>query len=74
MYHINSVLLRQKMIACGYNSIVSLAKATNLSRDTISDVISSKTKPQAGVMYAIAKALQLSSEEAGQIFFAHSVA
>lgn len=74
MYRINAILLRQKMVACGYNSIISLAKATNLSRDTISDVLAGKTKPQANVMYTIAKALNLSSGEAGQIFFAHVVA
>lgn len=74
MYRIDAIMLRQKMIEKGFINIVDLATAANISRDTISKMLTGKTKPQTNVMYAVAKALQLSSEEAGQIFFAHSVA
>ena len=71
MYQIDSIKLQQKMIECGFSSITALADAANVSRDTISGIISAKRRPQASVMYAIAGALKLSSEEAGAIFFLH---
>lgn len=68
MYGINVMLLRQKMIENGFINIVDLAKAANVSRDTISKMLAGKTKPQTNVMYAIANALKLTCEEAGKIF------
>lgn len=69
MYGINVMLLRQKMLENGFINIVDLAKAANVSRDTISKMLAGKTKPQTNVMYAIANALKLTCEEAGKIFF-----
>lgn len=74
MYGINVMLLRQKMLENGFINIVDLAKAANVSRDTISKMLAGKTKPQSNVMYAIANALKLTCEEAGKIFFARIVA
>lgn len=74
MYGINVMLLRQKMLENGFINIVDLAKAANVSRDTISKMLAGKTKPQTNVMYAIANALKLTCEEAGKIFFACNVA
>ena len=74
MYGINVILLRQKMLENGFINIVDLAKAANVSRDTISKMLAGKTKPQTNVMYAIANALKLTCEEAGKIFFARIVA
>lgn len=68
MYGINVMLLRQKMLENGFINIVDLAKAANVSRDTISKMLAGKTKPQTNVMYAIANALKLTCEEAGKIF------
>lgn len=73
MYGINVMLLRQKMLENGFINIVDLAKAANVSRDTISKMLAGKTKPQTNVMYAIANALKLTCEEAGKIFFALSL-
>ena len=74
MYGINVMLLRQKMLENGFINIVDLAKAANVSRDTISKMLAGKTKHQTNVMYAIANALKLTCEEAGKIFFARIVA
>lgn len=74
MYGINVMLLRQKMLENGFINIVDLAKAANVSRDTISKMLAGKTKPQTNVMYAIANTLKLTCEEAGKIFFARIVA
>lgn len=74
MYGINVMLLRQKMLENGFINIIDLAKAANVSRDTISKMLAGKTKPQTNVMYAIANALKLTCEEAGKIFFARIVA
>ena len=74
MYGINVMLLRQKMLENGFINIVDLAKAANVSRDTISKMLAGKTKPQTNVIYAIANALKLTCEEAGKIFFARIVA
>ena len=74
MYGINVMLLRQKMLENGFINIVDLAKAANVSRDTISKMLAGKTKPQTNVMYASANALKLTCEEAGNIFFARIVA
>lgn len=74
MYGINVMLLRQKMLENGFINIVDLAKAANVSRNTISKMLAGKTKPQTNVMYAIANALKLTCEEAGKIFFARVVA
>ena len=74
MYGINVMLLRQKMLENVFINIGDLAKAANVSRDTISKMLAGKTKPQTNVMYAIANALKLTCEEAGKIFFARIVA
>lgn len=74
MYGIDRILLRQTMIAKGYNTGVALAKAIGCSKDTVNNVLNGKTKPQASIMYAIARALELSEEDAGRIFFAKHLA
>ena len=65
---IDKNLLLSKMSKCGYN-IGSLADETELSRDTISNVLSGRTAPSYLTMNAIFYALKLSTDEGMAIFF-----
>ena len=66
---VNSNLLKAKMAENGYN-IGTLAEAIGVDRDTISNVLTGKTKPSYPVMNGIYFALKLNPIEATNIFFA----
>lgn len=51
-------------------SIISMAKATGLDRNTIANIYSKKSRPGSDAMYRIAKACKLQPEQCGKIFFA----
>ncbi len=69
MYKVNTAELKKKMIDNQIETIVQLSKATDINRDTLGGILSGKKTPSSMVMYAIAEALNMSSEECGIIFF-----
>jgi transcriptional regulator with XRE-family HTH domain len=56
----------------GHN-ISSLAKATDINRDTISNILNGKTAPSYPVMNAIFFELELTPKEAVNIFFTNDL-
>ena len=73
-YDIDTQKLRIAMIRNGIDNYENLAEKANLSRNTISRIVNSKGKPTLNVIYAICEVLKLSSSEAGEIFFASTIA
>lgn len=57
------------MIDLNIRNITELSKRSGVNRNTLSDVISGKAKPSSHVMEALIETLDLSPDEAGQIFF-----
>lgn len=54
-------------------SIMAMAKATGLDRNTIANIYSKKNRPGSDAMYRIAKAFKLQPEQCGKIFFARKL-
>lgn len=70
MYHVNVKELKKAMIDAGLDSIAKLSEATHINRNTLSDILNERSYPSSDVMIRLAKALSLSTEMCGLIFFA----
>lgn len=68
-YKVNAQELRKAMIDAGLTTVISLAEASGVDRNTIGSILNEKTKPSASVIEKIAKALSLDGEGIGRIFF-----
>lgn len=66
--YVNENLLRSKMSEKGFN-ISSLADITGINRDTISNVLYSKTAPSYPVINILYFTLEMTPEEGIAIFF-----
>ena len=74
VYGVDSQELRKVMIDANINTIVGLADASGVDRNTISAILNDKAKPSASVIEKIAVALSLSGEDIGRIFFSKKLA
>ena len=74
MYSVNTIELKKAMIEAGFTNNLALAKAANISRNTLTRILKGQTKPSLEAMYAIAEVLKLKPQQAGEIFFNNSVA
>lgn len=70
--YVDKNLLLSKMSLRGYN-ISTLAEATGINRDTISNVLNGKTAPSYPVMNSIFYELKLTPQEAVDIFFSNNL-
>lgn len=70
--YVDKNLLLSKMSLRGYN-ISTFAEATGINRDTISNILNGKTAPSYPVMNAIFFTLELTAEEAVDIFFSNNL-
>lgn len=70
--YVNKNLLLSKMSLKGYN-IGTLAKEIDINRDTISNVLNGKTAPSYPVINAIYYTLELTPQEAVDIFFSNNL-
>ena len=61
--------LRKLMIDKSIDTISLLAKKAGLNRNTLYKVLNGKQLPTANIMYRLIEVLDISSEEAGRIFF-----
>lgn len=73
-YGVDSQELRKAMIDADITTIVALAEASGVDRNTIGAILNDKTKPSASVIEKIAGALSLSGEDIGRIFFRQKLA
>lgn len=69
IYYVDTRKLKTAMVAAGYDTYDSLANVAGISSRTISSIVNGKN-PTYRVMCKLSKALGLSSEQAGKIFFA----
>lgn len=68
-FEIDVNALRKLMIDKSIDTISLLAKKANLNRNTLYKVLNGKQLPTANIMYRLIEVLDISSEEAGRIFF-----
>ncbi|MBR0380858.1 MAG: helix-turn-helix transcriptional regulator [Eubacterium sp.] len=73
-YGIDSNELRKAMIDADIHTIVDLASCSGVDRNTIGAILNNKAKPSASVIEKLAKALSLSGEDIGRIFFKEELA
>ena len=74
MYTVDVQEFKKAMIDAELDTIVSLAAASGVDRNTIGAILSEKTKPSAAVIEKLAVALSLSGNDIGRIFFANKLA
>lgn len=74
MYSVDIIELKKAMVEAGFTNNLALAKAANISRNTLTRILKGQTKPSLDAMYAIAEVLKLKPQKAGEIFFNNSVA
>ncbi len=73
-YTVDTQELRKAMIDAKLVTVVSLAEASGVDRNTISAVLNGKTKPSAPVIERLAAVLSLTGEDIGRIFFKEKLA
>jgi transcriptional regulator with XRE-family HTH domain len=69
-YKVDTTALRKLMIDNGFDTIISLEKASGVNRNTISGILKETIRPSVQVMDALAAALHMSPAIAGSVFFA----
>ena len=72
-YRVDVIALRKIMIENGFDTIVSLEKATGVSRNTLSGILNESIRPSVAVIEKIAAALEMTSESCGSVFFARDL-
>lgn len=70
---VDVVALRKLMIDKGFLTVTSLSDATGINRTTLGKILNGEQLPSSESMYRLAKALNIASEEAGNIFFAENL-
>lgn len=73
-YMVDTQELRKAMIDADLTTAVRLAEASGVDRNTIGAILNGKIKPSAPVIEKIAKALSLTGEGIGCIFFSQKLA
>lgn len=74
MYEVDVKELRKRMVDNNIITIEEFSKLTGINRSTLSDIINGRARPSSYSMERIAKALNLTPEEAGAIFFKNKLA
>ena len=73
-YRVDAQELRKAMIDANLPTIVSLAEASGVDRNTIGSILNENSKPSASVIEKIAAALSLDGDRIGRIFFSSELA
>lgn len=69
-YKTDAKAIKLLMVECGFDTIVSLSKASGIDRNTLAKIIKGTDQPSTEAMYRIAHALNMEPSAAGAIFFA----
>lgn len=69
----NTVELRKKLAEKGIHTIVELSGKTQISRNTLGNILNGKAQPSSNTMNKLVVALELDAETAGRIFFNHNL-
>lgn len=73
-YAVDTIQLRKAMLDAGFTTISELSSASSVNRNTIGGILDGNIRPSSGVIERIAKALSLSGEDVGAIFFSQKLA
>lgn len=68
-YTVDVLALKKIMVECRLDKIIELSKASGVNRNTISKILNNEMKPSTTVIEKLMRALGISSEDAGKIFF-----
>ena len=71
--HVNTAELKKAAIDAGYDTMCRLANDANISRTTLSKVYRGIIFPSSDIMIKLTKALNLSPEKSGIIFFGNKL-
>lgn len=69
MHEVDTKAIQIAMINAGIESIEQLSEISGVNRATTADVVKGRSYPSSMVMEKLKVALNLTSEEAGKIFF-----
>ena len=69
IYTIDCIALRTKMAMKGINTIKELSEKSGIGRNTLSKILNGKLKPSIRVIERLIIVLEITSDEAGSIFF-----
>lgn len=69
-YVTDVVELKKTMIERGVDKLVDLSAKSGVDRNTLSRILSGEAQPSSAVMCKLVDALDMSSDQAGRIFFA----
>ena len=73
MYYVDTVALRKIMLDRQINTIGALSKRSGVGRDTLGRILSGEAVPSTKIMYQIAAALEMTTNQAGECFFAQKL-
>lgn len=68
-YCTNTVALQKLMIERGIKTRTELAQKCKIDRNTLGKIVNGKEQPSSAVMYKLAEGLDMTSTQAGLIFF-----
>jgi len=69
IFFVDTKRLKKITIDVGLNTIEEIAAATDISRPTVSSVLSGEIRPSTIVIEKFAKGLGMNSNQVGEIFF-----
>lgn len=70
---VDIISLKKEMIEKGFTTNESLCEASGVDRNTLSKILNGKIRPTTVMIDRLATAMDMSSEQAGQIFFAQKL-
>lgn len=72
IFSTDTVELRKLMVENGFYTISSLSKRAEINRNTLGKILDGSIQPSADVMYKLVIALNMTPNNAGEVFFAQN--
>lgn len=73
-YAVDTIQLRKAMLDAGFTTIGELSSASSVNRNTIGGILDGNVRPSSAVIEKIARALSLTGDDIGAIFFSEKLA
>lgn len=68
-FQTDTIALKKLALDCGIETCTELARRSGVNRNTLGKIWNGKEQPTSDVMYKLAACLNMSSTQAGLIFF-----
>lgn len=72
-FRTDTIALKKLALDCGIRSCSELARKSGVNRTTLGKVWNGKEQPSSSVMYKLAGCLNMTSTQAGSIFFSNNL-